>query len=322
MKTEKFIASLFMLNIILAIILVYSMKSDGILAVFEDIFYSKKVSAGYMTFSPELLGDSFKRDTEADKADGYNRIFTETNIQRRYLTGISTVPPVERAGLIVKIMGKSGDGVCLNGLDIVGKIDLTEKRKGCSKDFAEVFSVLAGYTGLETRLVKNDEHYGVEIFDGKKWFFTDPYYAIIPFDDNSHPLSFTNMADKISKGKHVRLDCIGGNDHCFAGKPTEDHPYFMERADFASVYVLMGNNIFGILKKEAITPLKPKFVHTFAPYREVKPHWAHLITDTENTTHLRKIVVSFMMLWICLFIATDIVFPIYFIYSKLGRKKK
>ncbi|MGE4466061.1 hypothetical protein [Sphaerochaeta sp.] len=322
MKTEKFITSLFMLNIILAVILVYTMKSDGIIAVFEDIFYSKKVSAGYMTFSPELLGNSFKRDTEADKNDGYNRIFTETNIKRRYLTGISNIPPVERAGLIIKIMGNSGDGNCLNGQDIVSKIKLTEHRKGCSEDFAEVFSVLAGYTGLDTRLVKNSNHYGVEIFDGKKWFFTDPYYAVIPFDDNSRPLSFTNMADRISRNRHIRLECVGGSDHCLAGKPSESHPYFSDRAAFASVYALMGNNIFGILKKEAITPLKPEFVYTFAPYREVKPHWAHLITDMENTDHLRKIVTGFMMLWIALFLAADVALPVYFVYSKFSSKKK
>ncbi|WP_277656427.1 hypothetical protein [Seleniivibrio woodruffii] len=322
MKFEKFITSFFMLNIILAVALVYSMKSDGILAVLEDVFYSKKVSAGYMTFSPELLGDSFRRDTETDIQEGYAQIFSETNIKRQRLTNISAIPPVERSGMIIKMMGRAGDGICLNGKSITEKIMLTGKRKGCTKDFAEVFSVLAGYTGLDTRLVKNDENYAVEVFDGKKWFYADPYHAAVAFDDKDQPMSFLQMADRISRGKHIRLEPAGLENHPFYDTSEKAHPYFADREHFASVYTLMGNNIFAILKKEAITPLKPKFVFTFAPYREIKPHWAHLITDTENITHMRKIVVTFMLVWVGLCIGTNVVLPGYFIYSNLVSRKK
>ncbi len=322
MKSEKFFTSLFMLNIILIIAVVYSVKNDTMLSVFEEIFYSKKVNSGFMTFPPSILHDyGFRSDPDDVRKAGMDEIFSKTGIRHSDIDSLSTLPPFERAVMITKMFSSMGDGVCNESLSIADKITAAKKKSGCPKDFAEIFSALAQYSGLKTRIVKNEMSYAVEVFDGKKWFFIDPYFAMAAYNEDSHPLSYYQTADRLIHSGWIRFHFFGGENHCMYGKFPQDHPYYKNRTAFNSIYALMGDNIFSIAAKEASVPEKPKFVHIFAPYRQIKPYWVHVTVGEDSTVQLKKFVAGGLVIWVLLFIASNIVFPAYFIYTKTRRRR-
>jgi hypothetical protein len=220
------------------------------------------------------------------------------------------------------MFSQMGNGICGDERSIPDKIIAASKKEGSSKDFAEIFSVLSQYTGLKTRIVKNEVSYAAEVIDGKKWFFIDPYFAMSAYDENSNPLSYYQLAERMENSGWVRYDFFGGENHCMSGKSLLDHPYYGNRQSFSSIYALMGDNIFSIAAKEASVPEKPKFVHTFAPYREVKPYWVHVAVGDDETVQLKKLAAGGVVIWVFLFIGADILLPIIFITSRLkGRKQ-
>lgn len=323
MKTERFLVSLFMLNLLLAVVLIYSLKSDTMLSAFEDIFHSKKVSAGYMTFTPDILKTyGFKSDTDEVKSAAMNEIFSKTYINHNDLDRIENIPPLDRSILITKMFSTMGDGVCLKGMTLPQKILEVKKKHGCSEDFAEIFSVLATYTGLKTRMVHNNLSYGVEVFDGRKWFFIDPYFAMTVMDKQGKPLSYTKLASRMVHSGWMRFDFFGGKNHCMSGKAITDHPDYADRKAFSSVYALMGDNIISIVNKESTTPLKPKFVYMFAPYRDIKPIWVHTSLTSDATAQIKRTLATGLVLWVLLFFVTNIIMPVHFIWSKIKGKKR
>lgn len=323
MKTEKFLVSLFMINLILAVILVYSIKNDTILNVFEDMFHSKTVSSGFLTFTPEVLKEyGFKSDTDEVKRAAMDDIFSKTTIKHSDLDRIANVPLVDRAMLIAKMYSTMGDGICLDGMSLWQKINMAKQKHGCSEDYAEIFSVLADYAGLKTRIVHNSLSYGVEIFDGRKWFFIDPYFALTFSDEDGNTLSYYQVAERMTGSKWIKFNFFGGKNHCMSGKNITNHPDYADASAFTSLYALMGDNIASIVNKEMTIPVKPKFVHMFAPYHEIKPYWIHVTVGRDSTSQLNRVVAGGLVLWILLFISADIVMPVYFIYSKLRKKSR
>lgn len=323
MKTERFIVSLFMINILLAVILVYTLKNETVLSAFDDIFHSKKVSAGNMTFTPNTLKQyGFKNDPENVKIQEMNRIFAETPLKHGDLDRIENIPPYDRSMLITKMFSSMGDGVCLDGMTLSQKINEAKKKHGCSKDYAEIFSVLATYTGLKTRMVHNNLSYGVEVFDGRKWFFIDPYFAITITNENGKPLSYPQVAWRMVHNGWMKFNFFGGVNHCMNGKSITEHPYYSDREAYSSIYSLMGDNIISIVNKEVTTPRSPRFVFMSAPYRDVKPYWMHVSLNTDITAQLKRTLAAGIVLWVLLLIATDFIMPIYFVWSKIKGKKR
>lgn len=323
MKTEKFFVSLFMLNIILIIILIFSLKNDMMLAAFEDIFYSKKKDSTFMSFPPEMMSQyGFVNESPEVFKAGMDEIFAKTHIKHSALEHLDSVPILDRARLIVRMYSSMGSGICSDDVSLPDRVNRARKKEGCPKDYAMIFSALARYAGIQNRIVKNAAVYGVEIFDGKKWIFIDPYFAVTAYDKEGNSLSFFDLNRKKTESENIRLDFFGGHNHCMFGKNTSEMPYYKNNGLFGSAYVLMGDNVFSIALKESSVPLKPKFVHTFAPYRSVKPHWIYSSVGYDSTEHLKKVLSAGIVIWVLLFLASDIIFPIYFIMSKFRTVRK
>lgn len=323
MKTEKFIVSLFMLNLILVIVLIFSLKNDTILNGFEEIFYSKKADSSFIKFPPDMMPQyGFITESPEVFSAGMNEIFSKTHIKQKSLEHLDSVPVFDRALLIVKMFSSMGNGICSDDSPLPERIIRAKNKEGCPKDYAMIYSVLAKYAGIKNRIVKNASVYGVEIYDGKKWIFIDPYFAVAAYDENGKNLSFFELNRRKLNNEQVRLDFFGGQNHCMYGKNASELPYYKAESGFGNTHVLMGDNIFSIALKEASVPLKPKFVHTFAPYRSVKPRWIYVSAGYDSTQQLKKVLSGGIVIWILLFIASDIILPVYFIRSKITAVRK
>jgi hypothetical protein len=273
MRFERFIGTFFILNIILLIAVAYCSKNDLLLGIFEDIMHSEKRTAEYLQ-APPASNQNFPEE-----------IFSETRIKRSDLDSLKSLPPYDQAKGIVKMFSLMGDGECLTGKTIIEKINATEDKKGCSKDYAEIFDILASYINLPSRVVKNSSSHANEIYDGSGWIFIDPYYAMSASDKNSGKLSYLSFADKMLNNGWLRLNFFGSEDHCMSGKPLKALKYIM-------------------------------------PYGKGKSDWAKVSIGANNNDIIRKYVTAALAVWILLFIATNLVLPAWFFLSMIGARRK
>lgn len=319
MKFDKFIATFFMLNVVLGIAVVFSIKNRPVMETTAEIIYGRKVSAEYFDLPPEQL-ENFQKDSPGAVMDGMTEIFAETDITPESMEEISLLPPYERAAAIVKKFSLMGDGECLEGASLAEKINAAKQKKGCSYDFAQIFTALASYTGLESRIVSNGTHFGAEIYDGG-WIFIDPYFAMSVSSENGY-LSYADFSRRMLSDGWMRFDCFGGEDHCMTGKPIESHPYFGDRDKFAALITYSGSNTFETVKAEAA--VKEKLMHTrvLAPYRNGRPEIIHAELVPSGNGIVRKYVMTGMGVIGLLFIAADIILPLYFLTGLILRRTR
>jgi hypothetical protein len=310
MRFERFIGTFFILNIILLIAVAYCSKNDLLLGIFEDIMHSEKRTAEYLQ-APPASNQNFPEE-----------IFSETRIKRSDLDSLKSLPPYDQAKGIVKMFSLMGDGECLTGKTIIEKINATEDKKGCSKDYAEIFDILASYINLPSRVVKNSSSHANEIYDGSGWIFIDPYYAMSASDKNSGKLSYLSFADKMLNNGWLRLNFFGSEDHCMSGKPLENHPYYGDKSQFAHIYTPLVDDTVSSIEAENYAADKFKALKYIMPYGKGKSDWAKVSIGANNNDIIRKYVTAALAVWILLFIATNLVLPAWFFLSMIGARRK
>ncbi len=83
----------------------------------------------------------------------------------------------------------------------------------------------------------------------KKWIYIDPYFAMSAAGKDGR-MSYLEFSDALLNNGWIKFEYFGGENHCMAGKPVADHPYFSNQEQFASIFSLNGNNIFRINELE------------------------------------------------------------------------
>jgi len=322
MKFEKFIATFVMMNIVLMIGIVFSIKDGLVMEALSELIYGEKRSPDYYTLSPaELARDGFKTDPQELIQNEMDNIFEHTDLAEEKFEAIRPLPPYERAVEIVRLYSLMGDGECLSGLTIAEKIKKAEVKSGCSKDFAEIFILLGTYAGLETRMVSNGTHYGAEFFNGHKWIYIDPYFAM-SISGKTQRLSFAEFSQRMLSDGWIRFDFFGGDNHCMSGKQISDHPYFGDKNQYAEIYTLNGNNVIEMVAIENSLKDKPAFKRFLYPYNKVKGKL--IITELQESQKsiIRKYVSGLMAILAVMFISTNILLPIYYFAGLFGRLRK
>jgi len=319
MKFEKFIATFFMVNIIALIALVYSAKNELVLDTSALVIYGQNQSGAYFELSPEALSEKgFKTDSPETVQKNFEKIFQSTFIDKEKLDEIKNLTPYERAVSIVQLFSKMGDGKCLTGLPLTEKINMTADKKGCSEDFADIFTVLAAYTGLPARVVSNGQHFGAEIYDGAKWIYIDPYFAMSASDEKKR-MSFPEFAETLLKNGWIRFDFFGGEEHCMSGKSIPGHPYFGDTSQFAEIYTENGNNIFEQTSTALSLKDKPLFVRILYPYQLSEPEpIIYSIADSHGTI-IRKYISGAIAVVALLLVFANIALPLYFLTGLMTR---
>lgn len=322
MKFERFIAVFIMMNILLLLAVVFSAKNHTMTTAAAEIIYGQKVPKSYFLLTPaQLQKRGFKTDSPDDFKMGMQDIFENTYIKKDMLQATEKLPPFERAKAIVRLFSLMGDGKCLYGLSMKDKINKAAHKDGCSKDFAEIFVLLATYTDLDARMVSNGSHYGAEIYDGKRWIYIDPYLAMA-IGGEDHMLSYEEFAERMLHNGWMRFDYFGGENHCMSGKPAANLPYFGDTQAFAEIYSYNGNNIFQLNGIEMALKGKALAMRKLSPYGMGAPEEVYTDLETNNRSIIRKYVKAYMGVVALIFVFTNILLPIYFLTGLIIRKKK
>jgi len=322
MKFERFIATFVMLNIVLLAGLVFSAKNHLIMKTISEIINGKETSSAYFDRSPsDLASDGFKTDSKANIVSAMAEVYK--TIPQAKLDEISALPPYERAVAIVKSFSLMGDGKCLINKTIPEKLALTSKKEGCAMDFAQIFSLIATYTGLDNRIVSNGIHYGAEIYDGKNWIYIDPYFAMSVSSEDS-VLSYKDFSQRMISDGWMRFNFFGGENHCMSGKDIGTHPYFGDKMLFATIYTFNGNNVIKMAELESKYGSRPAFIKYLKPYKEGMPAITYTAIASNINTISKKYIMGLLAVLATIFIGTNIVLPIYYltgVFSRLSKKK-
>ncbi|PLX68533.1 MAG: hypothetical protein C0603_05110 [Denitrovibrio sp.] len=251
MKLERFIVTFVMMNIVLMIAIVFSVKDFTVMEALSEIIYGQKTAPAHYALSPsKLKEEGFKSDNKEVFQNGMSEIYATTIISAEKIAKLNNLPPYEKGVEIVRMFSLMGDGECLSEPNIADKINQTAKKNGCSVDFAQIFTILAKASGLDARIVSNGIHYGAEIYNGNKWIYIDPYFAMSASGKEGR-MSYIEFSNAILNNGWIIFDYFGGENHCMNGKPIAEHPYFSDQELFASIYSLNGNNIFEVNKIES-----------------------------------------------------------------------
>lgn len=319
MNFERFIATFVMMNIVLMLAIVFAGKDEIFTETASQVLFGKKASPEFFTLKPSEL-ENFQ---EADR-DLFNKtmndIFTETHISKTDLDKISSLPPYEQSAEIVKLYSLMGDGECLEGLSASEKINKMRNKEGCSKDFAQIFGLLASYNGLDVRMVSNGFHFANEIFDGKQWVYIDPYLAMSVSAKDGR-MSYIQFADAMVNDGWMSFRYFGGEDHCMNGKPVAEHPYFGDKFSFASVYMYNGDNFAQMLQTQQDLADRALFIKKYKPYKQNAPALVYSeVTDSRDGI-LRKYVTAGLLVAGAVFAGTNIVLPLWFLAGLFKRFK-
>lgn len=317
MKFERFIATFVMMNIVLLLGVVFTAKNHLMMMKMSEMIYGKSVPAAYFDTPPSEL-DTFASDTPEDISDTMEQVYSI--IPEEDLLKLADLPPYEKAVEIIRNFSLMGDGECLTDKTIPEKLKLAGKKEGCSKDYAEVFILLGSAIGLESRMVSNGLHYAAEIFNGKKWVYIDPYYAM-SVSSESAKLSFRELAERMIADGWMRFDFFGGEEHCMSGKPLENHPYFGDKMQFATLYAYNGDNVIQIAKLDKEYAKKPAFLKYTLPFKNGMPEMIYADLGQNENTITKKYVMGLLGVLAAIFIGTNIVLPAYFILGLISRKK-
>lgn len=135
-------------------------------------------------------------------------------------------------------------------------------------------------------------------------------------------MSYLEFSDALLNNGWIKFEYFGGENHCMAGKPVADHPYFSNQEQFASIFSLNGNNIFRINELERKYSKKPAFMKHLYPYMKGKP--TLLITELKPTDRsiVRKYVAGLMAVIFIVFIGTNILLPAYYLTCLLRQYRK
>jgi len=280
MKLEKFIGTFFILNIIMLVAVAFVSKNDLMLTIMEDIFYTESKPISYLETPPKGLAKNSE-----DK-------------------------PYQQAKAIIKSFGNMGDGKCLTGLGLGEKLRAVKENKGCSKDYAEVFDILAEKEGINSRIVKNDSWYANEIYSNGKWVFIDAYYAMSATDENANLLSYLNFSEKMLNNGKMAFKFFGGKNHCLSGKPLENHPYYGDKSKFAHIYTPISGDTEKSIEAEKKYAGKFKAFEFLKPYSSGKSEWARVSISSNDRDIIKKYVLAGMLVWVLTFIGTNIVLPV------------
>lgn len=322
MKFERFIAVFFMLNVVLMIAAAFSAKNETVSSAMADIIYGKKVAQDYFTLTPaELQKQGFKTDAPDDIERSMSDIFENTYIKRSMIKDLEPLPPYERAVAIVKLFSLMGDGKCLTGLHIKDKINKAASKEGCAKDFAEIFTLLAQYAGLNVRMVSNGTHWGAEIFDGVKWIYIDPYFAMSAAEQD-HRMSYLEFSKAMLSNGWMRFEQFGGENHCLNGKDAAGLPYFKDAKSFAEVYSLNGNNVLELNRTERRLHNRLLIVRKLMQYGMGAPEPVYTDIGDSGAALIRKYVTGLLALLAVLFISADVILPVYYLSGLFMRLTK
>lgn len=317
MKFERFIATFIMMNIVLLLGVVFFAKNHLIMMKVSEMIYGENVSAEQFDLPPSKL-NSFASDSPEDNADAMEKIYSI--IPEEDLLKLADLSPYEKATGIIKMFSLMGDGKCLTDKTIPEKLELSKKKEGCSKDFTEIFILLASNSGIEARPVSIGTHYAAEIYNGKKWIYIDPYYAMSVSSETAL-LSFRELAERMLSDGWMRFNFFGGEEHCMSGKPLANHPYFGDKMQFAVIYAFNGNNVLQMSKLDNLYGKKPAFIKYIAPYKNGMPEMMYTELGENEHTIVKKYVKGLLALLAAIFIGTNIVLPLFFIVGLLSRKK-
>lgn len=320
MKFERFISTFVMMNIVLLIAAAFAGKNDLMMSTLAKILYAKQVDSAYFELPPENL-ENFAKDSDKDIKNAMSDIFAKTSISKEKFTEISSLAPYEHSVAIVKMFSLMGDGECLTGDNIVDKITKSSEKNGCAKDFAQIFTLLATAAGLDVRIVSNGMHYGTEIFDGEKWIYIDPYFAMSASSE-TEVMSYKQFAEAMLNNGWMRFNQFGGENHCMNGKQVTDHPYFGDKSMFANISVINGSNILEMLSLENRYNSKHALIKYLAPHKNGHPKVFYSEPEDSEGSILRKYVTAYMVVVALIFLGTNIVLPVYFIVSLIGRSGK
>jgi len=319
MKFERFIATFVMMNIVLMLIVVFSAKNEIFTETASQILFGEKVTPDFFTLSPKELERTgfIKGDTKFFDQQ-MSDIFEKTNTSRGELDNLKKLPAYERSKKIVQMFSLMGDGKCMTEAALPEKINRMADKEGCANDFALVFGMLARYTGLEVRIVSNGFHEASEVFDGEKWIYIDPYFAMTAASKDGF-MSYIQFAEAMVNDGWMRFEYFGGSEHCMSGKPIAEHPYFGDKQTFASVYLYNGDNFPEIVKTQRELSDKALFIRKSVPYKNSTPELVYTEVTHSSDSILRKYVKTGMAVIALIFAGTNIMLPIYYLAGLFRR---
>lgn len=319
MKFERFIATFVMMNIVLMIAVVFTAKDKIFMETTSQILFAEKVTPEFFTLPPDKLDShGFVNGSKSALIDTAEDIFKNSHFGADDINQIADLSPYEKSVSLIKMFSLMGDGKCLAGKTSGEKIKAMASKNGCAKDFAEIFAVLAEYSGIKVRIVSNGLHFANEIFDGDKWIYIDPYFAMSVSSETGY-MSYKQFSEAMINDGWMRFNYFGGEEHCMSGKPIAEHPYFGDKYAFAALYMYNGNNFAEIIDLERELSGKALFKRKLIPYKNNTPQLVYTEIADSNESIIRKYVATALAVIAAIFAGTNIALPVYFLTGLFRR---